>query len=194
MATKNKLSILIPTVEGREELFDSLMNNLLSQIGSLPVQILSIKDKKEISIGAKRQKLIEMSDGEYVVFIDDDDAVAPYYVVEILKNLGRDAVGFLIECSFDGQNKCVAKASSKYKDWGDNKDGFRYVRSTYHKTPVRREIAIKHGFKDMRFGEDYDYSMRIINDIKSESFIDKVMYYYRYTSQEPHNSKYGITR
>lgn len=189
-----KLSILIPTVEGREESFDKLFNELFRQIEGKDVELLSHKDNKEISIGRKRQNLISVATGEYIVFVDDDDMVAPDYIEQILNHLGSDSVGFLIECSFDGANKCTAKASYKYKDWGDNQDGYRYVRSTYHKTPVRREISLKVGFKDMRFGEDYDYSMRLIPHIKSEGFIDKIMYYYQYSSQEPHNEKYGISR
>ncbi len=197
-----KLSILIPTVEGREESFDRLLKELMRQINSKInsgwrndlVEILSDKDDKEVSIGAKRQRLIEAATGDYVVFVDDDDMVAPDYIEQIINHLGCDCIGFLIECSFDGVNKCTAKASFKYKDWGDNKDGFRYVRSTYHKTPVRREIALKVGFKDMRFGEDYDYSMRLVPHLKSEGFIDKVMYYYQYSSKEPHEIKYGIDK
>lgn len=192
MDSKIKLSILIPTVVGREVLFEKLHNELLAQtLGHPEVEIVIAKDNKEISIGSKRQKLIELAKGEYIVFIDDDDWIAKYYVEEILNNTGSDAIGFMIECSGITPQKQMASASHKYKDWGDNRDGFRYVRSIYHKTPVRRELALKAGFKDMRFGEDYDYSMRVNKLVKSEAYINRVMYYYRY-KEENFNQKYGI--
>lgn len=187
-----KLSILIPTVYGREEKLKALMDILEPQVADKrEVQILTYKDNKTISIGKKRQELLEAAIGEYVVFIDDDDLVSEEYVNEILNNIGSDAIGFLIQCTFDGRNKCIARASSKYKDWGEHKDGFRYVRSIYHKTPVRRELALKAGFKDMRFGEDYDYSMRLNPLIQTEAFINRIMYFYQY-EEEDFNSKYGI--
>lgn len=191
MDSEIKLSVLVPTVVGREHLFDILLAELKNQSFEKPVEIVVCKDNKELSIGSKRQKLIEQAQGEYIVFVDDDDMVALDYIDQILSNTGSDAIGFQIECTFDGKNKCLASASRRYKDWGENRDGFRYVRSIYHKTPVRRELALKAGFKDMRFGEDYDYSMRIMPLIKSEAYINKVMYYYRYIG-ESHNEKYGI--
>lgn len=192
MDTKIKLSILLPTVVGRESLFEGLRNELFAQtIGRTNVELIVEKDNKEISIGKKRQRLLEKARGEYVVFIDDDDWIPPYYVEEIINNTGSDAIGFMIECSGIVKHKQMASASRKYKDWGNNRDGFTYVRSIYHKTPVRRELALQAGFKDMRFGEDYDYSMRVNKLVKSEAYINKVMYYYRY-KEENHNEKYGI--
>ena len=188
-----KLSILVPTVVTRKPFFDKLADEILKQIEPFKdqVEFISICDNKEISIGAKRQKLVERAKGEYISFVDDDDWIASDYVERILNNTGSDAVGFQIECTFDGKNKCLASASRRYADWGENRDGFRYVRSIYHKTPVRRELALQAGFKDMRFGEDYDYSMRVMKLVKSEAYIPHVMYYYRYIG-EAHDQKYGI--
>jgi glycosyltransferase involved in cell wall biosynthesis len=189
-----KLSILIPTVVGREEKLERLLSILNSQ-GEFPsVEILIEKDNKEISIGSKRQELLEKAKGEYVSFIDDDDEVSDDYISQILKAIeyNHDAIGFKIECTFNGTGKCMASASKRYADWGENQDGFRYVRSIYHKTPVRRELALKAGFEDMRFGEDYVYSRKIMSLVKSEYYIDKVLYFYKYNDEEGHDKKYGI--
>jgi glycosyltransferase involved in cell wall biosynthesis len=187
-----KLSILIPTVKGRESKLQELLYTLDKQQTN-EVQIIIEKDNKEISIGAKRQKLLEKAEGEYVAFVDDDDLVSENYVSEILKAIESkpDAIGFKIECTFNGSGRCMAAASSRYREWGEHQGGFRYVRSIYHKTPVRRELALQIGFEDLRFGEDYVYSKKINPLIKSEVFIDKVMYYYQYQEEE-HGKKYGI--
>lgn len=187
-----KLSILICTVESRRDKFELLYKHIISQIDDFnETEVIAIRDNKEMTIGDKRQELLHLSVGRKVVFVDDDDWVPDYYVSEIIKAPEHvDAIGFLIYCTFDGKKECIAKASMKYNDWRENIDGFRYVRNNYHKTPVDRDIALKAGFLSLRFAEDYKYAMGIKNHIKTEYFIAKTMYYYRYTT-EHFNKKYG---
>jgi glycosyltransferase involved in cell wall biosynthesis len=187
-----KLSILIATIHERKEQFDMLYDHLHLQSTS-EVEILSLADNKEISIGMKRQRLLEMGKGDYVVFIDDDDWVADNYIPAILAacTYHPDCIGFKINCSINGETKS-AIASLRYRTWGDQIDGFDYVRSIYHKTPVKRTLALQIGFKDQRYGEDHDYSKRLQPLLHTEQFIDQVLYYYRYSNAVPHNIKYGI--
>lgn len=206
-----KLSILIATITERKKQFDSLITLLMLQhqlIGregysdrrylhwdSDTVEIIALPDSKESTIGAKRQWLLEFAQGDYIVFIDDDDTVAPDYIPQILAAIEYkpDAIGFLIDCDMEGV-PAKAIASIKYPEWRDNVDGFDYVRSIYHKTPVRRELALKAGFNvSMRFSEDHDYAMRLKHHLKSEYFINQTMYYYRYHKNgQTHNQRYGI--
>lgn len=193
-----KLSILLPTVKGREDKFERLKAKLDSQAMSTATQILSLCDNKEISVGTKRQLLLQQAQGEYIVFVDDDDDVPDYYVSELLNAIQYrpDCIGFLIQCTTDGKDQRSAIASKQFDKWADNQHGFDYVRTTYHKTPVRRDIALQVGFKDLRFAEDADYSERLKQSglLKFEWFIGKVMYYYQYSTQEHPYQKYGIIR
>lgn len=192
-----KLSILIPTIVERSLLFQQIWSKIKEQVlfGQWEgyVEVLSHQDNKEISIGAKRQSLLEKAKGEYVVFVDDDDDVPTYYVEEIMKAISEqpDTVGFQIKCS--GTPGITANASNRYKDWGDYFDGFDYVRTPYQKTPIKKSIALKIGYKDMRFGEDYDYSKRLKESglISTECYIPKVMYFYRFKYENP-KTKYGF--
>lgn len=188
-----KLTIAICTIPSRKSLFDRLVSHLKSQSASKEFEVISDCDNKTISVGVKRQKLLEAASGDYVAFIDDDDTVPDDYVNSILEaiKLQPDAIGFKIHCS--GCEGVTASASNRWKDWGENEGGYDYVRTPYHKTPIRREIALKIGFKDMRFSEDYDFSKRLKQSglIKTEEFINKVMYYYRYKFEDP-KTKFGI--
>lgn len=188
-----KLSILIATIESRAGLFAELALKLDRQ-KTPQVEILFECDNKQMSIGRKRQILLERAKGDYVVFVDDDDDVSTDYVEEILTaaQTEPDCIGMLIDCDMEGIKR-NAIASIKYKDWGENKDGFKYVRSPYHKTPIKRWIALKAGFPDKRFGEDYDYSMKLVNSglLKTEAMVTKPIYYYRYKWENP-ETKYGI--
>lgn len=189
-----KLSILICTIPERQPMFKELLNELTEQSKRCNSMVQICWDdspKGTITIGAKRNKLLNLALGDYVCFADDDDSVAPDYIESILNAIekGTDCIGFKIKCYMDGKEENAA-SSMKY-DWADNVDGFRYVRSIYHKTPVKRELALKAGFPDKSFSEDYEYSMRLKPLLKSEIFIDKFLYIYRYTYENP-KTKYGL--
>jgi glycosyltransferase involved in cell wall biosynthesis len=186
------LSILIATVVERKEKFNILYSFLQKQLVN-NVEILFESDNKEISIGKKRQNLLEKANGKWVVFIDDDDWVSDDYINSIVEALKEnpDCVGFYIECS--GTKGKTASVSNKWDDWKNNIEGFDYIRTPYQKSPIKKEICLNISYKDMRFGEDYDFSKRLkeSNLIKTEVFIPKVLYYYRY-SFENFNTKYNI--
>ena len=61
-----RLSILLATVVTRADLFAKLHAHLQQQAAGRPVEILHECDNKEISIGAKRQKLLVRATGDYV--------------------------------------------------------------------------------------------------------------------------------
>lgn len=187
-----KLSILICTIPERKDKFDLLYAKVNRLAKNNSVQIIpNDSPRGTITIGAKRNKLLTESIGEYVCFIDDDDDISDNYITEILKAIESkpDCIGFKIMCDMEGV-KQTAAISIKY-DWAENVDGFKYVRSIYHKTPVKREIALKCMFPDKSFGEDYEYSMRLKPYLKNEAFINEFLYFYNYKYEKP-SIKYGI--
>lgn len=199
------LSILIATIESRRQQFRTLADEIEKQCAAFPpeyVELLSICDDKTMILGVKRNKLLEMSKGRYVVFIDDDDWISPDYVKNILNAImldEPDCIGWLIDCEFRNMNggvKRTAKAivSNKYNGWSENKDGYDYAQFIYHKNPIRREIALAAKFPSLRYAEDFEYGNRIKPYLKTESFIDQVMYYYIY-QDEPggHSKRYGLS-
>ena len=86
-----KLSILTPTIPGREKQLKALNEKLAKQIGDLPVEHLILSDNRKRSIGEKRQSLVDIANGEYIAFCDDDDDVSDNYVAEILKAIETKA-------------------------------------------------------------------------------------------------------
>lgn len=191
------LSILIPTVVGREACFEKLYTHLSAQIKDHDVEVLFLKDNKELSIGAKRQKLLEMASGDYMVMIDDDDWVPDDYVFQITYILKDkpDCIGYLESVTINGEQG-LACHSNRFKDWGYNQDGYQYVRTIFYKDPIRTDIARKVGIADMRYGEDHDFARRLKASglLKKEIFYNRVMYYYTFNSmkQELLNQRYGI--
>lgn len=189
-----KLSILICTTIDRRHQFVPLLEEFTKQAQNKPVEILYIEDNKEISVGLKRQQLLEMAKGEYIVYFDSDDLPAPFYVEKILEALesSPDCVGIEIQMTTNGLRPQSCCHSLRWKVWADNVGGYDYVRNVTHFNPVRRELALQVGFSDLRFGEDKEYSDKVTLLCKTEVFIDIPIFHYRYTTHENFSQKYGF--
>lgn len=217
-----KLSILIASTWDRDGMTTKLLNHLtdmykpnettwrvlhsVTEIGvehNSEVEINVLYDNKEMSIGAKRQRMIEEAEGEYVCFIDSDDWVPDYYIEELLKAIEQspDCIGFEIECTGMKGGTKLASASNQWRKWEtinrrkNDRRKYDFLRTIYHKTPVKREHALAAGFPDIRYGEDHEYSERLKKSgvLKKEVFIPKIMYIYQY-NEEPFDQKYGFDK
>ena len=88
-----KLSILICTTETRVTNFlPVIVQELALQSKDLPVEVLYLGDNKKRSVGQKRNDLIDLAQGEYFTFVDDDDRIAPTYVKDILNRLKSNLI------------------------------------------------------------------------------------------------------
>lgn len=196
-----RLSICIPTVVGREAVFQNLHNEIKKQIerdNLSGVQVIVDKDNKEVSIGAKRDRMYKNAKGLFTVQIDDDDMVPSDYVSLVYGATFKDVdcIGYKEHCIFEGGREAFSDFSLKHKSWitlTPPIDGISHYRTPFCKTPIRTDICKRVGVKDMRFAEDHDFAMRVYPFLKKEHYINKVMYIYRYKSED-HKKKYGITR
>ena len=192
------LTIMLPTTIDRREQFAKLLEEIKRQIVANKyediVEVVINEDNKEISIGKKRQELLEASSGKWVVGIDSDDWIAEDYLHDIvmaLKNNPQiDHVGFLEDCDINGE-KSLSIFSIRHKHWAENFDGYDHIRCANPKSVILREKALMVGFEDSRFGEDRIFSEAVTSLLTSEIFIEKSLYLYRHISTE-HNERYGI--
>lgn len=179
------LSLLICTIPKRKSLFDRLTLELRSQILVCRTEVEILADNGKGTIGAKRQRLLEVAQGEYVAFIDDDDKVSDDYIRSILYAIesSPDAVGFMGVITTDGRRKTEFKIS---KDCEYKTTPAGYERFNNHLSPVKREIALQIGYKDISWEEDYDYALRLHESglIKTERFIAKHLYFYHYVTRK----------
>lgn len=172
-----KLSILICTLESRTEKFLRLQSVLKSQTVKKPVEIISLCDHGELTIGAKRQKLLESTTSEYVAFIDDDDLVPNDYVDKILHGLKNNPDCLNLNgVIFLSTGECYFKHSLEYKEWYDNNNV--YYRMPNHLNTIKRDLALRVGYKNLSRGEDYDFSQRLLPLLKTENVVPGILYYY----------------
>jgi len=188
------LSILIATVPERELTYNMLTTALLLQRGdNEQVEILVDSTPRTVmSIGRKRNDLLNMARGEYIVFFDDDDLPMPNYIELILKAIEArpDCVDINILMLTNGMNPQICQHHRANKKW-HSQSGI-YYRNVTQFNPVRRELALQTGFKDLRYAEDRDYADRLTPLCLTSVLIPEIIYIYNYSNKEPHEKKYGI--
>lgn len=179
------LSILICTVDARYDIRQRLEKKLLSQMDYSKVEVVVDADN-ERSIGSKRENLKHCANGDYIVYIDDDDHISRNYIRNILEALETkpDAVGIQGMYTHDGKNRMKLVCSSHHNSWDFSKER-ALLRPINHLNPVRKEIAIRSKFPDISYGEDRFYSEGLKPFIKTEVMAKGFIYWYDY---RPHHS------
>ncbi|WP_197508103.1 glycosyltransferase [Mycobacterium sp. 1245801.1] len=177
------LSILVCSVSERFDGFAAqIQRQLYGQIDKLAdrdrsrVEVIVLTDTRSMTIGGKRNHLVNMAAGKYVVFVDDDDEIADDYVESLLNatRSGADVLVFNLEYQFNGARKRVIRHSLRFTD-----DSTRGLNTPRHTSAVRRDIALALPFAETSYGEDFDWAQRLLSVAKTECAINKTLYIYR---------------
>lgn len=185
------LSVLIPTLPDRKDFLFDLLDELHYQMEQRnienEVEIITDDTGKHLSIGAKRQRLLEKAKGKYITFIDDDDEILNDYlwvIISGIKSTKPDVVSFNGYMTTNGINmeNFKIRKDFPYITLRDTNGKNEYLRYNNHLSPIKREIALKIGYKDLSFAEDYDYAKRLKESglIKTEYYFDDDLYHYKY--------------
>lgn len=182
------ISILICSLHERRQMLDLLLKHIYLQVtleSEGMVEVLHEVDNGEITTGAKRNKLLQKAKGKYVIFVDDDDWVYPYYIRELLWAAESDADCFEINgiMTTDGHSQIEWRLAKGNPNTTAYINGVPvYLRTTNHITAVKRSLALVHGFPDISNGEDKGYSEKLNPLLKTEFRIIPPMYIYRFTN------------
>jgi glycosyltransferase involved in cell wall biosynthesis len=173
-----KLSILTPTIPGRESQLARMSEKLAAQIGTLPVEHIAFSDNRRRSIGAKRQALVDAARGEYIAFVDDDDDIAPDYVAELLAYIehGADVITFRQRATYNGlESEIVFKLRA-----GDGVfvPGGQTQRDAWHVCAWRRELVKRCQFGESNYGEDLEWSLQARQLARTTIHIPKILHFY----------------
>ena len=178
-----KLSILTPTIPGREAQVKALSERIAAQIGHDEVEHLILSDNRQRSIGEKRQALVDIAQGDYIAFCDDDDNIAEDYVAEIIKatKQGPDVITFKQGSSYNGQKSTVVFKLGQ----GDGPytiDGTTH-RDAWHVCAWRRDLVDGCQFGFSNYGEDRVWSVQARQRAKTTVHIDRVLHYYTHDAE-----------
>ncbi len=159
----------------------------VGQVG--PAVIAWLNEGHRLGLGAIRDEMLRYADltgFEYVSFVDDDDMVPDYYVSEIRAalRLEPDHVGFPIEYWKDGRlRQARVEHSLKWKQWGVYRNARGHadlMRDFTHIDPIRTELARRGSFMTQtpHQPEDRPWVRQVRPHLKTEVFIDRIMYQY----------------
>ena len=179
------LSIGICTVAERKTAFRRLVNHLYHQIRAISpryVEIL-VDDRPTLTIGEKRQALLERAKGHFVAFIDDDDWVSHDYISRVVSAIATDpdadCTSLVGTMTTLGARPERFEHSLQYERW-ELVEGV-HRRCPNHLNAVKRELALQVGFVAKNHGEDSDYSERLRPLLKRETSTGSwPLYYYWY--------------
>lgn len=178
------LSILIPTMTRRKDYLDRIMG-ILNPQKTDEVEILINNDNGEKTTGEKRNELLDIANGDYIAFVDDDDIVSKDYVKKILQatKTNPDVIGIHLLHKEDNVLRGLTYHSLKYDHWWDepsptNPGLTNYYRNPNHLNPVKREYALKARFPEINVGEDRSYSQNLLQYLKTEENIESPIYEY----------------
>ena len=185
-----KLSVLIPSTHNRYNTFrPKIERQLYEQYNSLSIfdqsqiEIIVLSDTKSIMLGHKRNIMCEMAQGEYIVFVDDDDIISNDYLYSLFEatKTGADSIVFHSEVTINGIDSKICKYS---KDYGrDYNTATEYHRIPNHICCIKRELSLKISFPSIKYGEDSAYSKLLLPHLKTEHKIDRVLYHYLFNEQ-----------
>ena len=181
-----KLSILICTIASRVESLQKLLMELHRQIGSEKIEII-INESGE-KVGAKRNELLQLAEGEYVCFFDDDDYPEKNYIKNILAGIekGVDCCSLKGKYIVDDTLTSFFEHSIKYPAYKTTENEIKYERFPNHLNAIKSTIAKQFKFPEINHGEDTDWATQIFNSglIKTEHYINEVIYNYNYKTNK----------
>lgn len=179
-------TILVATVGQRRVEFRRLLDELLPQVEPYDgkVTVCALYNNGERPLGDVRQDLIEHATSRYVSFVDDDDRLPSYHVERVMSCLDGDVdyVGWRMQTYVDGQQLAPTFHSIQYTSWSSGRQG--HYRDISHLNPIRRTLALKGDFRRGDPPEDVSWSDQLRGQVKTECYLDDVMYFYHSSSSD----------
>jgi len=182
-------TILIPTLGQRNQMLSRLLTTLLPQVEPYrgAVRVLAYYNNGSPSLAHIRQTLVEAVRTPYMSFVDDDDGVPDYFVDETMAALasGPDYVGWQTQYYADGvKREPLIDQSLRHERWYEDRRTGALYRDITHINPMRTSIARLADFRRVRPGraEDRAWVAQLRGKLRTEVYIDKIMYHYFWTS------------
>ena len=177
-------SILIPAITERLNQLRTLCEELENQIAASKqdVEIVSVVDNRKVSVGRKRQSVLDASHGHFVAFVDDDDWIMPNYVERItsaiMANKDLSVVTFN-NISYINQNPPaivemrLGNPNEPYRVGG-------FKRAAWHVCAWNVNVAKHCRFPDHSYGEDWAWAEQCNALAKTEHHIPEILHVYRH--------------
>ncbi len=190
------VSVLIPSLTERLSVAGALLSKLHAQAAALPqdvqAEVICITDNRKLPLSLKRNTMMRLATGSFIVHLDDDDDVADDFLSEVctavlahptvdvicynqLAYLNDDPP-FRVSTSLSFDNEEIAKVSKEHTDgavWKDIK------RKPWHWCAWASRLTSTEF--DEGYGEDWRWLLDVLPKAATEHRIDKVLHTYRWS-------------
>jgi glycosyltransferase involved in cell wall biosynthesis len=190
------LSILIPSIPSRYGILSKLATELYRQklymqtvhptLGEIEIVIDGSERFLDggLSIGKKREKLVNAANGKYLCFLDDDESIAPNYMELLVRmcNENKDVCTFWSIAKLDNYWGLV-DMSLAYPDNEELSANRIARRRAWHISPVRSKFAKLHTFDDINYGEDWKWFEQVLKHCETEAHSTAILHQYNHSAQ-----------
>jgi hypothetical protein len=183
---KPQISILTPAVWSRMLQADVLRQKLEAQAAAIQgfhLEHLVLFDNRSMTIGEKRQALLDSARGDYVAFVDDDDDVSDDYVASLAAGMrtGVDVVTFLQKAVINGEVGHVDFRVSHLADepW---RAGTTAKRRPWHVCAWKRDLVKDCRFLFCNYGEDAAWVAQACQLVSQGVHVPRVLHTYSHSS------------
>jgi hypothetical protein len=156
------VTFLIPTIAGREASLQNLMASIREKMGRiaphLRYKINLAFDNREMSVGLKRQNLLQAAEGKYSAFIDDDDEITDAYIEDLVETIRGSYPVMRLRGRIDPY---TFTHSLENKLTSPMARGTVFLRPPNHLNPMMTDVAKMIQFRDAVRGEDLDWTIRL---------------------------------
>ena len=156
------VSFLIPSIPGRESslarLTQSIHEKMARLAPSLRYTINLGFDNREMSIGMKRQRLVQESKAKYSTFIDDDDEITDEYIEDMRETIAGSYPVMRLRGRIDPYTFTHSLENTLK---GAMARDTVFLRPPNHLNPMMTDVAKLIHFKDALRGEDLDWTIRM---------------------------------
>ncbi|MDA0196804.1 MAG: glycosyltransferase [Bacteroidetes bacterium] len=201
-----KYSIIVPVYNRPNEIRELLKNLKTSTFSDFEVIVVddgSTEDAESVVLplgdslnlkyfvkensgpGLTRNFGAEKAEGEIIVFVDSDCLIPSNYLEEVEKVSDYDAFGGpdKAHSSFSPIQKAINFAMTSFLSTGGIRGGKKSLEAFKPRSfnmGVRKEVFVQlEGFLEMRFGEDIDFSLRLIEGGFKSILIPKAFVYHK---------------
>lgn len=158
------ITIVVPTVPGRESLLSRCLWSITSQPGECRVLVVAGNGR----LGDKVNAAAEVVETSHMTIVDDDDYLDSAYLAAVNQHLDVDYVGFRFLELRDGEFYRIA-ISQAGEPWVGRRRGV-----------VPKGITKTWIFQEVPFGNSYtadrDWSTAAAELVHSDAFVDQVLY------------------
>ena len=156
------ITYMIPTIPGREASLARLIASIHEKMSRIaPTLRYTIDlgfDNREMSIGSKRQMMIQRSLAKYSAFIDDDDEITDAYIEDLRETIAGSYHVMRLRGTIHPYTFTHSIENTLSSPMAR---GEVFLRPPNHLNPMMTDVAKFVHFRDAVRGEDLDWTMRM---------------------------------